>query len=151
VIIKDLRLQRAGAVLPLSHSDMSSEYGTRHRAGLGITEETDAVSIVVSEERGEVSLCFRGNIAKDLEMHELRSALHGLFDEGQGRESTTMAEANAAVAISKAMAALAGEPEPKTKAPEDRPRQASRIEAVPRTMTATDSLRAATAKAAKDT
>jgi uncharacterized protein (TIGR00159 family) len=149
VIIQDLRLQRAGAVLPLSHSEMASEFGTRHRAGLGITEETDAVAVVVSEERGEVSLCFKGNIARDLEMHELRTALHGLFDEVR-RESTTMAdEAHAAAAISKAVAAMAGDQQAKAKAPEGTVRPA-RPEPTQKTISTTDSLRAATTRPVKD-
>ncbi len=153
VVISDLRLQRAGAVLPLSHSDMASDFGTRHRAGLGITEETDAVAIVVSEERGEVSLCFKGHIARDLEMHELRTALHGLFDEVR-RESTTMAdEAHAAAAIAKGLAALAGgdaQAKAKAKPPEERARAAPRSEPTQRTVSTTDSLRAATTRPVKD-
>jgi diadenylate cyclase len=72
--------QQAGAVLPLSRSlDLAHEIGTRHRAALGITEETDAVALAISEERGEVSLCFKGNIARDLEAETLRTALQNLF------------------------------------------------------------------------
>ena len=157
VVIQDLRLQRAGAVLPLSHSEMASEFGTRHRAGLGITEETDAVAIVVSEERGEVSLCFKGNIARDLEMHELRLALHGLFDEVR-RESktTTMAdEAHAAAAIAKGLAAMAGgdaqaKAKAQAKVPEGTVRAAPRSEPTQRTVTTTDSLRAATTRQVKE-
>lgn len=160
VIIRDLRLQRAGAVLPLSHSDIASDFGTRHRAGLGITEETDAVAVVISEERGEVSLCFQGNIARDLEMRELRLALHGLFDDAS-REAHIMAnEAHAAAAISKAVAAMAGEvegkakpkpkPTPKTKVLEERPKAPTRSEPTSRTVSTTDSLRAATSRSVKE-
>ncbi len=93
VIIRNLRLLRAGAVLPLSRSDIASDFGTRHRAGLGITEDTDAVAVVISEERGEVSLCFKGTIARDLEMHELRSTLQKLFEDD--RRDTSIAPASA--------------------------------------------------------
>jgi diadenylate cyclase len=63
VINKQRRIEFARALLPLSRStDLGPEFGTRHRAALGITEDTDAVSVVVSEERGEVSLCFKGAI-----------------------------------------------------------------------------------------
>jgi uncharacterized protein (TIGR00159 family) len=149
VIIQDLRLQRAGAVLPLSHSEMASEFGTRHRAGLGITEETDAVAVVVSEERGEVSLCFKGNIARDLEIHELRTALHGLFDEV--RQSSAMAdEANAAAAISKAVAAMAGDAQSKAKLASEERVRPTRPEPTQKTITTTDSLRAATTRPVKD-
>ncbi|HUS68480.1 MAG TPA: diadenylate cyclase CdaA [Kofleriaceae bacterium] len=110
VVIKNLRLERAGAVLPLSRSQMASNFGTRHRAALGITEETDAVSVVISEERGEISLCFQGNIARDLEPDQLRRALRGLFYSSD-RESAALAqEAQAAAAIAAAVAALGAEP-----------------------------------------
>ena len=51
-------------MLPLSHSEMASEFGTRHRAGLGITEETDAVALVVSEETGEIAIASGGRLEK---------------------------------------------------------------------------------------
>lgn len=82
VIIKNLRVQQAGALLPLSaNARLDKQLGTRHRAGIGITEETDAVAVVVSEERGQISLCFNGNIARDLAPPELRKALLGLFQK----------------------------------------------------------------------
>jgi hypothetical protein len=110
-------------VLPLSRQSMKLELGTRHRAALGITEETDAVAIVISEERGEVSLCFGGNIARDLEPEALRHALMGLF-YGERDDSLRVAEeAKAAANIAKAMAALAdgGEPRPAESKPSTRP------------------------------
>jgi len=107
LINKQLRVERAGVVLPLSSQPLGQEFGTRHRAALGITEETDGVAIVVSEERGEVSLCFGGHIARDLESSALRGALRGLF-YGEKRESARVAEeAQAAASIAKAVAALA--------------------------------------------
>src|SRR5690606_20691434 len=98
-------IARAGVVLPLSRSTtLSSKLGTRHRAALGITEETDAVAVVISEERGEISLCVKGNIARDLETETLRTALQGLFDE---ERSDVAKEAQAAADISRAVAAFA--------------------------------------------
>jgi uncharacterized protein (TIGR00159 family) len=89
VIIKNLRIQQAGAVLPLSaNAKLDKQLGTRHRAAIGITEESDAVVVVVSEERGTVALCFNGNIARDLSPPTLRKALLGLFqkkNKGKGR------------------------------------------------------------------
>jgi uncharacterized protein (TIGR00159 family) len=86
-IIKNYRLSQAGAVLPLStNPQIDKSLGTRHRAGLGITEETDAVAIVVSEERGTISLCFGGLISKNLEVKALRKALSGLFSKEKIRE-----------------------------------------------------------------
>ena len=97
LVIRNLRAHRAGAVLPLSaNSKLDKELGTRHRAAVGITEETDAVVVVVSEERGTVSLCFGGNIAKDLDAGTLRKALLGLFQKAKkaapGRGGRTAAE-----------------------------------------------------------
>jgi uncharacterized protein (TIGR00159 family) len=82
VLIKDLRIAQAGAVLPLSaNAKLDKVLGTRHRAAIGVTEETDAVVVVVSEERGTISLCFGGNIARDLDGATLRKALLGLFQK----------------------------------------------------------------------
>jgi uncharacterized protein (TIGR00159 family) len=107
IIGKGLRIHRAGAVLPLSSQPLASAFGTRHRAAIGITEETDAVALVVSEERGEMSLCINGNIAKDLEHDALRAALLGLFYGEKGKSGRITEEARAAAAISKALAAMA--------------------------------------------
>jgi uncharacterized protein (TIGR00159 family) len=86
VIIKNLRIAQAGAVLPLSaNARLDKALGTRHRAAIGVTEETDAVVVVVSEERGSISLCFGGNIARDLDAATLRKALLGLFQKQKRR------------------------------------------------------------------
>ena len=109
VIGKSHRIDLARALLPLSKaSDLGPEFGTRHRAALGITEDTDAVAVVVSEERGEISLCFKGSIARDLEPVMLRRALVGLFAGGRATEEMTE-EAAAAAEVGKALAAI-GEP-----------------------------------------
>jgi uncharacterized protein (TIGR00159 family) len=82
VIIKNLTVAQAGAVLPLSaNAKLDKTLGTRHRAAIGVTEDTDAVVVVVSEERGTLSLCFGGNIAQDLDGATLRKALLGLFQK----------------------------------------------------------------------
>jgi diadenylate cyclase len=107
-IIRNLRVQQAGAVLPLSPNPrLDPELGTRHRAAIGITEETDAVAVVVSEERGEISLCFHGNIARDLDAATLRKALLGLFYKEKRRKQRIADEARAAAATAQAVAALA--------------------------------------------
>jgi len=93
VIIKNLRIREAGAILPLSGNPrLDKSLGTRHRASLGITEETDAVAIVVSEERGTMSLCFNGRISKNLDLDSIRKALYGLFSEEKNRERKAAAE-----------------------------------------------------------
>src|SRR5262249_23883884 len=101
----------AAAPRPLSPPPAPApESAPRHRGALGITEDTDAVSVVVSEERGEISLCFKGSIARDLEPVLLRRALVGLF--AGGRATADMAEeAEAAAEVGKALAAL-GDPRP---------------------------------------
>jgi hypothetical protein len=58
---------------------VDTSLGSRHRAAIGITEETDAVVVVVSEERGTISFCFSGNIVSNLDGASLRQALLGLF------------------------------------------------------------------------
>ena len=89
VVIKELRIAHAGAVLPLSgNAQLDKALGTRHRAAIGVTEETDAVSVVVSEERGSISLCFGGNVARDLDGATLRKALLGLFQKESKHERT---------------------------------------------------------------
>jgi diadenylate cyclase len=80
VIIREGRVQQAGAFLPLSASTkLDKTLGTRHRAAIGVSEETDAAVVVVSEERGSVSLCFNGNVVRDLDGPSLRTALLGLL------------------------------------------------------------------------
>lgn len=108
VVLRELEIFKAGVVLPLSRSELSSDFGTRHRAAIGITEETDAVAVVISEERGEISLCFRGGIARDLEADTLRTALENLFAGPRATGAPIDEEAEAAMSISKAVAAMAG-------------------------------------------
>lgn len=80
VVIRNARVHRAGAILPLTaNPSLDRTLGTRHRAAIGITEETDAVVVIVSEERGQISLCFNGNLVRGLDANSLRHALYGLF------------------------------------------------------------------------
>lgn len=102
VIGKTGRIDVARALLPLSKAVLGAELGTRHRAALGITEDTDAVAVVVSEERGEISLCFRGSLARDLDVGTLRRALRGLID----RSSQQADEAMAAAEVSRALGSI---------------------------------------------
>lgn len=76
VIIKEEQIREAATVLPLSRSrSLDKALGTRHRAGLGVTEETDALAIVVSEQRGTISLCAAGTLHMGLKPHDLRREL----------------------------------------------------------------------------
>ncbi|HEX6904162.1 MAG TPA: diadenylate cyclase CdaA [Thermoanaerobaculia bacterium] len=77
VIIQDDRIAAAGCFLPLTpNPELSKEFGTRHRAAIGLTEETDAVAVVVSEETGVISVVFDGEMERDLDSNSLRNALY---------------------------------------------------------------------------
>lgn len=79
VIIQENRVAAAACFLPLTVSPtFDRELGTRHRAAIGVTEESDAVAVVVSEERGEVSLAVDGRIERGLTPERLRARLHEL-------------------------------------------------------------------------
>ena len=66
VLIRNLRIAKAGVFFPMPDTKvLDKSLGSRHRAALGITEETDAVVVVVSEERGTISFCFNGNIVSE--------------------------------------------------------------------------------------
>jgi len=82
VVIRNLRIAKAGVFFPMPDTKvLDKSLGSRHRAALGITEETDAVVVVVSEERGTISFCFNGNIISNLDGASLRQALLGLFGQ----------------------------------------------------------------------
>jgi diadenylate cyclase len=82
VVIRNLRVAKAGVFFPMPDTRLlDKSLGSRHRAALGITEETDAVVVVVSEERGTISFCFNGNIVSNLDGASLRQALLGLFGQ----------------------------------------------------------------------
>jgi diadenylate cyclase len=79
-IIRNGRIVAAGCFLPLTLSaNISKALGTRHRAAVGLTEETDAVVVVVSEETGEISVVIDGAIAQDLDAQRLRKMISDLF------------------------------------------------------------------------
>ena len=76
VIIRDDRILAAGCIFPLTQNpDLSRSLGTRHRAGAGITEETDAIAIVISEETGAVSLAHRGRLIRGVKRKRLERHL----------------------------------------------------------------------------
>ena len=88
VIISGNRIVAAGCVFPLSQrADLHKQLGTRHRAGVGISEETDAVVVIVSEETGTISLCYRGRLARGLDTDRVRRFLSSLLLKGKGSES----------------------------------------------------------------
>ena len=81
VIVRGSRILAAGALLPLGETTIHSErFGTRHRAALGTTEQTDAVVVVVSEENGQVSLVQRARIVRNLNESQLTRALRQVLE-----------------------------------------------------------------------
>lgn len=81
VIIRDGRIAAAACVLPLtSRENLDSQLGTRHRAAIGITEQSDALSVVVSEETGAISVARTGRIVRRLDDNRLRRILTEFFD-----------------------------------------------------------------------
>ncbi len=79
VIIQENRVAAAACFLPLTVSPtFDRELGTRHRAAIGVTEESDAIAVVVSEERGEISVAVDGRIERGLTAERLRARLHEL-------------------------------------------------------------------------
>jgi diadenylate cyclase len=82
VVLRDERVVAAGCVLPLAH-DLAYEdrtLGTRHRAAIGITEQTDALSVVVSEETGDISFAIAGRLTHVADTRRLRSVLERVLD-----------------------------------------------------------------------
>jgi diadenylate cyclase len=75
VIIRGDAILAAAALLPLTEMELSARYGTRHRAALGITEDTDAIAVVVSEESGQMSLVERARIVRIPSETQLERAL----------------------------------------------------------------------------
>ncbi|MBE6366737.1 MAG: TIGR00159 family protein [Lentisphaerae bacterium] len=91
VIIREDRIVAARAILPLSRdANLSRTMGTRHRAALGITEETDAAVVVVSEETGDISIACQGEIMRGLSENALVNELNKLLmGNGQNHEPLT--------------------------------------------------------------
>lgn len=122
VLIRDLKIARAGVFFPMPETKvLDASLGSRHRAALGITEETDAVVVVVSEERGTISFCFSGNIVSNLDGQSLRHALLGLFGRASRKRRLSRKPARPA------QAAPTSAPSPRTTvvpAPEPAPAKA---------------------------
>jgi diadenylate cyclase len=84
VVVRGNRVVAAGVTLPLSENSLPGELGTRHRAALGITERTDAVSVVVSEETGRVSVAADGRLHTRLDDARLHALLDRLLSSRNG-------------------------------------------------------------------
>ena len=141
VIIRGTSILAAGALLPLTETTVHTErFGTRHRAALGIAEQTDAIVVVVSEENGQVSLVERARIVRNLNELQLARAIRELLDPAadlarrrlrgrQGRGAPTLADLGRLVRRSNRRAFLGPEPTTTLVAPEDAAATASLEEA----------------------
>ncbi|NQU41285.1 MAG: TIGR00159 family protein [Lentisphaerae bacterium] len=88
VIISGGRIMAARCIFPLSQrTELHRQLGTRHRAAIGLSEETDAVIVVVSEETGTISVSYRGRLSRGLDGVRLRRFLGALLVRGRGPES----------------------------------------------------------------
>lgn len=89
VLLQGNRLSHAGCFLPLSQNpNLPKDLGTRHRAALGLSEETDAAVIVVSEETGAVSLAVEGELLRNLDAAALQRELERIFHTREAAEAT---------------------------------------------------------------
>lgn len=86
VIIRDGRICAAGCVLPLTRSNaISKELGTRHRAGIGITENSDALALIVSEETGIISMASEGQLSRFLDIKTVEKTLLNMYLNTEGK------------------------------------------------------------------
>ncbi len=81
VIIEDGRIVSAGGILPLSQNNLNWKYGTRHRAALGLSEQSSATVLVVSEESGDISIAEKGKFTKYDDMKKLRAKLEKVLNK----------------------------------------------------------------------
>ena len=80
VIIKDYRIKSASCFLPLTdNSRLSKDIGTRHRAAIGVTERSDAIALIVSEETGAISYAHEGRLYRNIETKELKALLQNMY------------------------------------------------------------------------
>jgi diadenylate cyclase len=90
LVIREGRIRAASCVLPLSaRDDMDKDFGTRHRAAIGITEVADAVSVVVSEESGQVSYASNGTIVRNASPDVVKRALKELLQGDKAAAART--------------------------------------------------------------
>ncbi len=86
-VVRQARVAAAGCILPLTqNSDVSSELGTRHRAAIGMSEQSDALIVVVSEETGAISVAQKGRLSRDLSSGDLRELLTQNFVKSEKSE-----------------------------------------------------------------
>ncbi len=79
VIVRDLKILAAACVLPLADVD-SDSFGTRHRAAIGVSEVSDALVVVVSEETGTISVAYQGTLTRNYDYDSLEKVIYSFFD-----------------------------------------------------------------------
>lgn len=87
-IIRENRIVSAGCILPLTHDSLSSELGTRHRAAIGLSEQSDAVVVVVSEETGKISVAHQGTLKREISPGELKEILTYHFADSEKNDQS---------------------------------------------------------------
>lgn len=93
VIIANNRIKAARCILPVSENeDIPANYGLRHRAAIGMTEVTDSVVLIVSEETGQIALAYNGQLFNNLSKHELKQKLSYYLFEDEDKLKTTLKE-----------------------------------------------------------
>src|SRR5690606_4261222 len=80
ILIRDFRIERAGVICPLSTQPLDPRFGTRHRGAIGVSEDSDALVIVLSEERGEIRTAQAGVISEPLEGKQLERQIYEWID-----------------------------------------------------------------------
>lgn len=91
VIIRDNRIALATCVLPLSQNPhITSELGTRHRAGIGISEEADVIVVIISEETGNISIAYKGLLTRGLNEETMKSRLEELLGSYSKKQNPGM-------------------------------------------------------------
>ncbi len=84
VIIKDYTIRAAGCFLPLTENNLlSKDIGTRHRAAIGMTEKSDSIALIVSEETGYISYAVEGRLYRNIKIEELETLLSGIYAENE--------------------------------------------------------------------
>ena len=115
VIIKGDRIAYAACIFPLTQrSDLNKSLGTRHRAAIGLSEETDAVIVVVSEETGAVSYAYRGELVRSVTIESLRAFLTSvLIKNTRPRKATESIPQSSTASSNSGGTAIVTKPEPR--------------------------------------
>ena len=114
ILIRDFRIDRAGVICPLSEQSLDPRFGTRHRGAIGVSEDSDALVIVLSEERGEIRVVEAGVISEALDAQGLADRIDDWIDrptkgEGEGAGASTAAGASLRAEAGESRSSTVGE------------------------------------------